>query len=471
MMLNATEVAALLERLQRIVTIKHGAEAGDEISYPFPERIVALGDSGDGLGWPRMAVSGHRYVGGCPATTRCRWTSSFTGFTRCATRASRRAPAAAVPEPLRPGARALHRNHERRERRVLCRDARQGRLVGGADALLRWGEEVAATAACSPASWVPSSWSCGYCRASCTVSSSSCRAPAGPARDRCRQNTQARATVAKLDAAAASAARLRFRVSGTLMQFGWMLTVLANAPMLFAVAGGPQVRDGVQFVVGSFLYYVSACPWGIGLMMLSLRPIDSRPIFGLCVFLVLFSLLMLFMMVFIATNRDWNGDFTPLAVILASVGIFLIIALFIIPALNIRAGVLARAVRTEDGAAPAATAPVGRLPLHDEHHGKPIPRLDVRPGVHGLRDRHHLRQIWSGSRDVGFHVGLHLLLPVRAHHDAGGARQMVRALGSIGKSDDKEQEAASVAALINGRRPPRRSPPPANTSAHGPSSV
>ena len=79
MMLNATEVASLLERLQRIVTIKHGAEAGEEISYPFPERIVALGDSGDGLGWPRMAVSGHRYVGGLPGDNTLSMDEFFHG--------------------------------------------------------------------------------------------------------------------------------------------------------------------------------------------------------------------------------------------------------------------------------------------------------------------------------------------------------------------------------------------------------
>ena len=257
--------------------------------------------------------------------------------------------------------------------------------------------------------------------------------------------------MAKLDAAAASAARLRFRVSGTLMQFGWMLTVLANAPMLFAVAGGPQVRDGVQFVVGSFLYYVSACPWGIGLMMLSLRPIDSRPIFGLCVFLVLFSLLMLFMMVFIATNRDWNGDFTPLAVILASVGafIFLIIALFIIPALNIRAGVLARLF----GPKMAPRQQLQRLWVAFRFMMSTMGSLFLGwmfvPVSMGFGIGITFGKYGPGAETSGFMLGcisFYLFALIMTPAVRG---QMVRALGSIGKSDDKEQEAASVAALIN----------------------
>ena len=159
------------------------------------------------------------------------------------------------------------------------------------------------------------------------------------------QSTHSSLTMAKLDAAAASAARLRFRVSGTLMQFGWMLTILATVPFIFGVAiGGTRVSGGVQSVVGSFVYYFSALPWGIGLMMLSVRPIDSRPIFGLCVFLLLFSLLFLFMMIFVATNKDFNSDFEPLPTTLPSLGAFFILntALLIVPALNIRAGVLAR---------------------------------------------------------------------------------------------------------------------------------
>ena len=88
MMLNATEVASLLERLQRIITIKEGAEAGERISYPFPERIVALGDDGRAGGddWAH-----HRYVGDSAAIASCRWTSSSAEWAAATTWASRRA--------------------------------------------------------------------------------------------------------------------------------------------------------------------------------------------------------------------------------------------------------------------------------------------------------------------------------------------------------------------------------------------
>ena len=74
------------------------------------------------------------------------------------------------------------------------------------------------------------------------------------------------------------------------------------------------MRGGVQSVVGNFVYFFCALPWGIGLMMRAYVLIDSRPIFGLCVFLLLFSLFFLFMMIFLSTNKDWNSDFHPLQV-------------------------------------------------------------------------------------------------------------------------------------------------------------
>ena len=253
MMLNATEVAALLERLQRIITIKQRRrQLARRLSRTRFERIVALGDSGD----VRTARPSIR--GGSAAITRCRWTSSSAdGQARhveppCPGGQPR-------PEPLRPRA----STHRHRERRVLRRDAGQGRLAWALNALLRpgppglWGRVhnklfAGSAGAIILVLWVLPSVIYGLVE---LLLSRACRRSAIAA----EQSTHSRLTMAKLDAAAASAARLRFRVSGTLMQFGWMLTAPANAPM----PASPWPVDNrcataFENVVGAFLYYISA---------------------------------------------------------------------------------------------------------------------------------------------------------------------------------------------------------------------
>ena len=235
MMLNATEVAALLERLQRIVTINEGADVAEPFSYPFPERIVALGDSGgdewtDSFGLVTWGLPGDntlsmdeffhglhalRHAGEPPCPGGC-WCPSHCGQEQehCIETMSAVSDEYCVATPGKDVWWALLTH--------FC-DRGGG---GGGDRNLFAGILGAVILVL----WVLPSVIYGLVK----LLSCACRTRATAA----EQNTQARATVAKLDAAAASAARLRFRVSGTLMQFGWMLTVLANAPMLFAVAGG-----------------------------------------------------------------------------------------------------------------------------------------------------------------------------------------------------------------------------------------
>ena len=160
---------------------------------------------------------------------------------------------------------------------------------------------------------------------------------------------------------------------------------------------------------------------------------------------------MLFMMVFVATNREWNGNFAPLAVSLAGVGalLFLATALFIIPALNLRAGVLARLF----GPKMAPRQQLQRLwvafrfmmsTMGSLFLGWMFVPVSMGFGIVITFDKYGLGAEQSGFlwSCISFYLFALIMTPaVRG--------RMVRALGSIGKSDDKEQEAASVAALIN----------------------
>ena len=68
--------------------------------------------------------------------------------------------------------------------------------------------------------------------------------------------SNALSTEAKLEAAARQAARLRRRVSGSLMQLGWMLFVLGLCPWLVSIISGYQ--QALNQTIGSYMYYLSA---------------------------------------------------------------------------------------------------------------------------------------------------------------------------------------------------------------------
>jgi hypothetical protein len=80
-------------------------------------------------------------------------------------------------------------------------------------------------------------------------------------------------TLESLEDAEKNGKRLRFRVSSTLAQLGWMLLVLGLAQTIFMV----YIID-ITPVAGASMCYLAAVPWGFAFQGLALRPTDEGAI-------------------------------------------------------------------------------------------------------------------------------------------------------------------------------------------------
>ena len=100
------------------------------------------------------------------------------------------------------------------------------------------------------------------------------------------------ATLEALSGAEVAAHYLYARVIGSTMQLGWMLIVVGLTPSLFDLVGVPLAG------AGHLTYYFVALPWGLALLLLTLRPIDAKAITFvgpvLVALLLLFALMSLF---------------------------------------------------------------------------------------------------------------------------------------------------------------------------------
>ena len=92
------------------------------------------------------------------------------------------------------------------------------------------------------------------------------------------------AAVKKLDRAEKGARTLRLRVGGTSAQLGWMLLVLAMTPTTLPDVLGIEVSGRWKFLGNTSDMYSAALPWGLGCLLLTVRPIDANVIrlVGVC---------------------------------------------------------------------------------------------------------------------------------------------------------------------------------------------
>lgn len=255
------------------------------------------------------------------------------------------------------------------------------------------------------------------------------------------------ATRGKLTSAAQAAARLRRRVSGTLAQLGWMLLVLAEAPVIFSAIHGDSFF--LASAIGHQVYYIALSPWGVALILLSLRPVDARPVTVACALVVALLLVIVFLMINLAISpftSYWHAPLPMANYVVCSVA-YAALAAYAFPSLNVRCGVLGKCL------------------------GPPHPT------------RMQLRRMWLAVRLTSLVTGSYMLVQLFVPLTLGGVPPdtfdftklslgsaflvnivsaalvglvmtptvrgaILRWLGSLGKSDSREQEAASVAALI-----------------------
>ena len=122
------------------------------------------------------------------------------------------------------------------------------------------------------------------------------------------------ATVATLARAEAAAARRRARVSNATFQLGWMLLILTIMPLAFLhlfgkdksfmttmeIVLGPILGNGISFVI--------ALPWGISLLLLTVRHVDTVAIRGVgCGIMCAFLLSGYFFLAYVGRGRNTVG--------------------------------------------------------------------------------------------------------------------------------------------------------------------
>lgn len=268
-----------------------------------------------------------------------------------------------------------------------------------------------------------------------------------------RRNSMGGSAVDQLNAATNSAARLKARVSGTLTQLGWMTFTFSMLPWLFALTNGNQLL--LVPIIGHFVYYLAPMPWALALMTLSLRPIDAGPILGACKFFVGFYTFMALSMFGMGNLPDFNSNGNPLLV--ASYYftgfMFLLCGAMTFPALNVRCGPCTRL-----GSDYPPRLQLFRLWLCMRTWFFVMPFSMVFFAISpvllnaGRNKSVNFVTVLTPSKQndkAGFFFNALSFLLVALLFTRRTRGKVHRWLGSLGKSDSKEQEAASVAALIN----------------------
>lgn len=246
-----------------------------------------------------------------------------------------------------------------------------------------------------------------------------------------------------LAVAEASAKRLRMRVSGTLMYFAWVLIWLAMIPMVLPSLAGKESL--LAPAAGSSAWYITVLPWGLSLLVLALRPIDSRPIKFVCRFIFVFELSLAFLFLSRATNRMQNDNFNPGMLIgyYCGLAFFVIAAALLWPTLNI-------SLRT-------AEPMPARLQLRQLWIALRIIQFGMAPVFlffllsPVFRTRPLVLTFNKGSNESAFLMNVLSWLAAAILFTPRVRGRVHRWLGSLGQSDSKEQEAASVAALISAK--------------------
>jgi hypothetical protein len=262
-------------------------------------------------------------------------------------------------------------------------------------------------------------------------------------------NIIAHASLKKLADAEAKGKRLRRRVSGTVAQLGWMLIVLGFAQPAFMI----YIID-LTTVAGASMCYLAALPWGFAIGGLALRPIDARAIRIWCAvgFFICF-VLGLFCAWLTLQDNAFASDIQPIITAgLAGLAIICAICTLILwPTLNIR--FLCRAVK--------------------------VKAFERAPSSLMMSPRRQLRRVWLVLRlfftgwaliFLAFFISTLLYVPIDPSGPAplelwillcasflaaslvftpANRGRVVAWLGTLGKTDEAENEAAALAALVN----------------------
>ena len=304
-------------------------------------------------------------------------------------------------------------------------------------------------------------------------------------------------TEAKLADAEAKGRRLRMRVSGTFVQLAWMLLCLGFSNV------GPWFGVDLTLIAGAAHFYPAALPWGIGLLVLGLRPTDAKAISIACAFI--FALLLCGTVVFfiIAVGEAIIDPARALNLIIPC--IYPVCAALVWPTLNVvpsrrtkvarlakltklaaekaKKGAAERAMRAEEASELAETdGGEGKLTEDERKEMKKLHQemKKLQQKLAPMPPRRQLLRLWRAFRLASFGIALLFLAfclyellkdPFQDPNSSKGPSKaivvsaswliaslvfspanrgrVVSWLSALGKSHKAENEAAVLAALFN----------------------